>query len=163
LASLQDGDRWVECLRRSPVQLVKLDADLSPELLLRWVEACGQAKKACYIHVPSVNEILSQPNPVLWFLKKSIHRAAAIALALALMPVLFVTMTVFKMFDLRLQRQWAVGDRGRLFQLWVYQQPMDRSSGFFAMRSFLLKLVNVIRGDLLLGAPMPTVLSQGLI
>ncbi len=161
LEALQDSDRLVECLRRSPVELVKLDSDLSPEVLLRWAEACGKAKKACYINVPSVSEILSQPNPILWFVKKSIHRVTAIVLALAMMPVLFVTMTVFKMVDLRLQRQWAIGDRGRLLQLWVYEQPIDRSSGFFALRSFLLKLVNVIQGNLLLGTPMPTALEQG--
>ncbi len=161
LEALQDSDRLVECLRRSPVELVKLDSDLSPEVLLRWAVACGEAKKACYINVPSVSEILSQPNPVLWFFKKSIHRVTAIGLALAIMPILFITMTMFKMVDLRLQRRWAVGDRGRLFQLWVYQQPIDRSSGFFGLRSFLLKLVNVIQGDLLLGAPMPIALEQG--
>ena len=163
LQGLQDPNRLVECLKRSPVELVKLDSDLSPELLLRWAEACGQAKKACYVNVPSVSEILSQPNPVLWFLKKSIHRMTAIGLALALTPALVLGITVFKLFDLKLQRQWAVGDRGRLFQMWVYQKPIDRSNGFCTMQSFLLKLVNVIQGELLLGAPMPTSLSQGLI
>ena len=162
LAALQDGDRLVECLRRSPVELVKLDSDLSPEMLLRWAEACGQAKKACYVNVPSVSEILSQPNPVLWFLKKSIHRATAIGLALALTPALVLGITVFKLFDFKLQRQWAVGDRGRLFQMWVCPQPIDRSNGFCTMQSFLLKLVNVMQGELLLGEPMPTALNQGL-
>ena len=162
LEALQDSDRLVECLRRSPVEFVKLDASLDNISVVQWAEACGQAKKACYVNVPSVSEILSQPNPVFWFLKKSIHRATAIGLALALTPALVLGIAVFKLFDFKLQRQWAVGDRGRLFQMWVYLQPIDRSNGFCTIQSFLLRLVNVIQGELLLGESMPTSLNQGL-
>jgi hypothetical protein len=160
LAALQDSDRLVECLRRSPVELVKLDADLSPEMLLWWAEACGRAKKACYVSLPSVNAILSQTKPVGWFVKKSMHRMTAIVLALAMMPALVLVIPVFTMVNVKLQRQWAVGNRGRLFQMWVCQEPIDRSSVFNRIEPMVLKLLNVIQGHMLLSTPMPAPLEQ---
>jgi hypothetical protein len=160
LAALQDRDRLVECLKRSPVELVKLDSDLSPEMLLWWAEACGKAKKACYVNLPSMPELLSHPNPTLWFLKKSVHRVTAIVLAVMMMPAIVIAMPFSNLSSQHLQQRWAVGSRGKLVRMWICPDGNDRSGRFSAIASLALKLINVIQGKMLLSTPMPASLNQ---
>jgi hypothetical protein len=163
LEVLKDSDRVVECLKRSSVKSVELNSDLSPEMMLWWAEACRKAKKSCYVTLPSPAKILSQPKPLTWLFYKSIHRIAAIALAVAMLPFLLLFLTPLGTSVLEMQQQWAVGERGQLLQMWVWQEPLDCSRSVQSMRSFLLKIINVIQGELLLNAPMPNTLEKALV
>jgi len=160
LPVVNDENHLVECLKRSPVESIRLDANLSPEILLRWAEACGQARKECYVMLPSVPETLNKPNPVLCFLYKSIHRITAIILAVMLLPALLLVVTAFNSSILRLHKQWVVGSRGRLFQIWVCQEVPPSSGYLSPIQSVVLKLANAMQGEMLLSTPMPTSLVQ---
>jgi hypothetical protein len=160
---LKDTDRVVECLRRSPVKSVELDSDLSPEMMLWWAEACNKAKKTCYITLPSPARILSQPKPLTWLFYKSIHRMTAIILAIVMLPFLLLVLTPLGTSVLEMHQQWAVGERGQLLQMWVWQEPLDSSRWIQSVRSFLLKIINVIQGELLLNAPMPNALEKAIV
>ena len=162
LEVLKNADRVVECLKRSSVKSVELNSDLSPEMMLWWAEACRKAKKSCYITLPSPAKILSQPKPLTWLFYRSIHRATAIALAVAMLPFLLLVLTPLGTSVLEMQQQWAIGERGQLIQMWIWQEPLDCSKWVQSIRSFLLKIINVIQGKLLLNAPMPNVLETAL-
>lgn len=154
LQGLQDPNRLVECLKRSPVELVKLDSDLSPEVLLRWVEACGQAKKACY--VARASDPLEKPpsspiDYVAFSVKRSAHCAIAGVMAAVLFPVLFASMPTF-----RLNRRWAVGARGQILDVLLVDELQTVSSAVIAfMVETLARLLNVAQGKMLLNDPMP--------
>ena len=154
LAALQDGDRLVECLRRSPVELVKLDSDLSPEMLLRWAEACGQAKKACYVSQPSdlwVKTPSSVVKSMASVMKRTFHSAVAGMMAAVLFPVLLAAMPTF-----RLNRRWAVGTRGQILDVLLVDELQTVSSAVVAsMVGILARLLNVAQGKMLLNDPMP--------
>ena len=154
LEALQDSDRLIECLKRSPVELVKLDSDLSPEVLLRWVEACGQAKKACY--VARASDPLEKPpsspiDYVAFSVKKSAHCAIAGVMAAVLFPVLLTAMPTF-----RLKRRWAVGGSGKVLDILLVDEFQVMSSRTIAsMVLTMARLVNVVQGKMLLNEPMP--------
>lgn len=154
LEALQDSDRLVECLKRSPVELVKLDADLSPEWLLRWAEACGKAKKACYVTQASgllLKTPLSVFRPIPFVIERGVHSAIAGMMAAVLFPVLFViTPTV------RLNRRWAVGARGRILDVLMVDELQTVSSVVITlMVETLARLLNVAQGKMLLNDPTP--------
>ncbi len=154
LQGLQDPDRLVECLKRSPVELVKLDSDLSPELLLRWAKACGQAKKACYV-INSSDLLVKTPSGVFGqtslVMKRGIHSAIAGVMAAVLFPVLLAAMPTF-----RLNRRWAVGARGRILNVLLVDELQTVSSAVIAsMVGTLARLLNVAQGKMLLNDPMP--------
>lgn len=163
LEVLKDADRVVECLKRSSVKSVELNSDLSPEMMLWWAEACRKAKKACYVTLPSPAKILSQPKPLTWLFYKSIHRITAIVLAIVMLPFLLLVLTSLGTSLLKIQRQWAVGERGQLVQMWIWQEPLDCSKWVQSIRSFLLKIINVIQGKTLLNVPMPNALEKALV
>ena len=154
LEAFQDSDRLVECLRRSPVELVKLASDLSPELLLRWAEACGQAKKACYVSQPS-DLLVKTPSSVVRsmasVMKRTVHSAVAGMMAAVLFPVLLAAMPTF-----RLNRRWAVGTRGQILDVLLVDELQTVSSAVVAsMVGILARLLNVAQGKMLLNDPMP--------
>lgn len=154
LAVFQDSDRLVECLKRSPVELVKLDSDLGPEMLLRWAEACGKAKKACYVSRAS-DLFIKMPSSAIGYAlltaKKGIHRSIAGVMAALLFPILIVLSPTF-----RLTRCWAVGARGQVLDVLSVNEFHVVSSGRIArMVSTLARLLNVVQGKMLLNEPMP--------
>jgi hypothetical protein len=162
LEALKDGDRLVECLKRSPVVSVELDSNLSHDAVLRWAEACGKAKKACYVKIPALPEILNKPNPLAWFLYKSFHRVTAIILAFIVLPILLLPVMYFRMSAFSLHKQWAISNQGRLFQMWAWKNQQNNSDFLIATQFILLTLINVIQGEILLGTPMPESLDKAL-
>ena len=154
LEALRDSDRLVECLRRSPVELVKLDSDLSPDVLLRWAEACDDAKKACYV-IDSDDSIIKVPSGladyVFLAIQKGVHGAIAATMAALLFPVLLTAMPTF-----RLTRRWAVGSRGKVLDVLLVDEFQGMSSGtIVSMVWAMARLVNVAQGKMLLNDPMP--------
>ncbi len=117
LAALQDGNRLVECLRRSPVELVKLDSDLSPEVLLRWAVACGQAKKACYVSASSIPDLFTKTTSLAASLQRLLQPRNMLLLTIALGPIGLLLASLVKLSSLKVGKQWVVGQQGRLFQI----------------------------------------------
>ena len=158
LSRLADRDRLVECLKRSPVDCVKLDRDLGAEMLLWWADACGEAGKECYV-TPS-NErktasILSIQFPahlgsrLLSLLQRILHQATALIMTTILLPLLALQRP-----SLQWTRRWAVNTRGKILQVLTVDDHL--SSQWTAMAN---RLVNVGRGVILLNEPMPELIE----
>ena len=152
LEALQDSDRLVECLKRSPVELVKLDSDLSPELLLHWAEACGQAKKACYVsQFPSTESEVTKDRVKAW-IQRVLHRTTAVLIMTVLAPIFaFLALS----FNLAVKKQWAVLSGGKLSSIWL---PIDGEQSS-RLDGLVTRLINAVQGNMLLSDSLPLILK----
>lgn len=120
-----DTQRWlVECLKRSSVKGVYIDAALGEADVKLWVDACDRANKVAFLRLPLQLRRTQRQHLWNWKLQESIERAIAAVLILALSPILLGLY-----FLSRLQssqpihaRYWCVDKRGKLFQLQQFQR-----------------------------------------
>jgi hypothetical protein len=154
---LHDFDRLVECLKRSPVEMVKLAPDLHPELLLRWADACAKANKVCYLSASRIPESLTKENKGLSYFSKVIYRFLALLILLVSSP-LFLLVLLLSQTEAgkKIKLKWAIGDRGKLFQTWVWS---DGPGWLPYLQSRYTQLVHILKGDLALWSSMPITLD----
>ncbi len=118
LSLLESEQYLVECLKHSPVRLVRLDPDLDKTVLKLWADACKQANKGVFLWVPPTHGLLKRKNLFQWRLKRLIDWSIAALLLLALSPV-FLGLVLLISINSRgpiFSRRWCVGERGKLFQ-----------------------------------------------
>lgn len=152
LEALQDSDRLVECLRRSPVEIVKLDSALSPEVLLRWAEACEKAKKACYVSTSSIPELFTKTTSFLAALQRLLQPRNMLLLSIVLGPIGLLFASLVKISSLKVSKQWVVGQQGRLFQILRLQDnsgDSDREKKSKLAQFFNVQLPSLLRISLL--------------
>ncbi|MDB9484428.1 sugar transferase, partial [Dolichospermum circinale CS-537/05] len=53
LASLENQQSLIECLKHSPVTLVSIDPKIGDSLLRLWADACQKANKPIFMSIPS--------------------------------------------------------------------------------------------------------------
>jgi Bacterial sugar transferase len=159
LPPLANEQRLIDCLKYSPVRLVCLDARLGETTVNFWANACKQAKKPVYLRIPLTQKQLKQKNQLSCRLKRLSGWIMAMALAIALSPILLGIILLMQIYSpgLIFSRQWHVGRRGKLFQVfqfrttavndqsrttrlgrWMHQTKLDK----------LPHLFNAIRGEM---------------
>jgi lipopolysaccharide/colanic/teichoic acid biosynthesis glycosyltransferase len=117
------SEEWlVECLERSPVKLLQVDASLGEESLNLWANASEKAKKPVFLRLPSVIRQKPQRSLSSW-LYQLLDWSLAALLLVVLSPVM-----VGLIFLLRrrspepiFSKQWHVGKRGKLFLLFKFR------------------------------------------
>jgi lipopolysaccharide/colanic/teichoic acid biosynthesis glycosyltransferase len=176
----------VQCLRRSPIKLVKLDLSLDEDQLQCWANACGVAGKLAYLNIPSSPSLPHRINPIGWHFKRSIDWLMAMFLLLLLSPLMLILAALIYVSSPGpiFVRQWTVGERGKLFQLIKFRatalatSPLARSgnphnqpsphSNLTPIGSWMWRysldqlpvLLNVLRGDMSLVGPRPQELHE---
>jgi lipopolysaccharide/colanic/teichoic acid biosynthesis glycosyltransferase len=159
----------VDCLQRSRVTRLKLDLDLSPEMLQLWADAGKAAGKSLYISLPSSPDLPQRRSVNRWRVKRGADRVAAALLVLAFSPLLIVLGIWIRRQTQEsfLIRDWQIGERGKLYESvklrtatddgvllrgahWVVRNRIDR----------LAKLLNVLQGDMSLVGACPQRLSE---
>ncbi len=155
---LNDFDRLVECLKHSPVEMVKLSPELNSESIIWWANACGKAKKICYVNAPSISDISMNGNRAIRLLSKTIRRSIALIVLMISSPLLLLmTLLTKREMGSKLNQKWAIGDRGKLFQTWVWNG--SGSGQLPALQMQASKLIHIVRGEMTFRSPMPTVLD----
>ena len=149
LEALQDSDRLVECLKRSPVELVKLDSDLSPELLLHWAEACGQAKKACYLTIPQIATLDKSNRLFSSIINKPFQQITACMLLVVVFPIIIIG-KVRDAASFDLDKRWAFDSSGRMIELFTAKEKIKNLSSLY------VTLLNVLLGNILISGDFST-------
>ena len=119
LPPLADPTWLSDCLKRSPIRLVRIDAALAEPTLKRWAEACEHSGKALYLRLPPTPQLPSQRTKLLWGWKRLFDWAAAGLLVLLLSPLLLAISAAVLLTSpgAALYSQWRVGRRGKLFRV----------------------------------------------
>ncbi|MBE9190697.1 sugar transferase [Gloeocapsopsis crepidinum LEGE 06123] len=192
MPSLDNQQRLVECLQRSPIQLIRLDHNLSEVQIQLWADASHQANKSVYLKLPAAESIAKKRKSFNWFFKRCSDWLAAIVLILLLMPLMgFLSLLVYLSSPGPIFfQQWRVGERGKLFRIYkfrtmvadaekLHHQLMANQNGLHKlvddprltpvgawMRKYSLdelpQLFNVLRGEMSLVGPRPWALYDAM-
>ncbi len=189
LPPLENKQWLVECLKHSPVKLIRIDAALGKASLKFWVDACEQADKAVFLRLPN-SKLPKQKSSISPWLKRSLDWCAAALLLLAASPIilgLFCLMGMQSSEPIFL-RQWCVGERGKLFRRFRFRttvatvqaledeligepislQKCQGDSQITPLEHWMCKysldklpqLFNVLKGDMSLLGPRPLTLDD---
>jgi lipopolysaccharide/colanic/teichoic acid biosynthesis glycosyltransferase len=165
-AWLQDfeSDWIVACLRRSPIQVIRLDLNLSEAVLALWVNAAAQAGKQVYVSLPIVANLPQKNRPMGWWLKRVIDYGITALLSVILIPITLCLMAILRPADWRqvLVWDWHVGERGRLFPMFRLRTVDDQGRWLRGGRKIRMlkldrvaKFLNVLRGEISLVGSCP--------
>ena len=190
LPSLESEQCLVECLKRSPVRLIRIVPELGEPCLKFWASACEQASKVVFLRLPAAYQLPSKRCPLCWGLKRLIDLSAAALLLLTLIPVILglVCFMRFQSAEPIFYEQWCVGERGKLFRLLKFRTKVTNAQTLYHqlileqknrlhceddqsitplgrwMRKCSLdklpQLFNVLRGEMSLVGPSPCTLDD---
>lgn len=172
LSSLSSQQRLVECLKKSPVRLVRLDPMMGEVTLKHWVEACEQAKKPAFLLGGTMNQKLPQkPNSLMGRVMRVLDWVAAFVLLIGLSPVMLGLIVLMYVYSPKtiFSFSWQIGLRGKLFKAFKFHTtpnyPNSRPTLVERwMRKYRLdeipQLLNVLRGEMSLFGIRPLTLSE---
>lgn len=129
LVALKSHQVLVECLRRSPIKLVKIDPVCGEIALTFWANACLEAGKPIFLRLPSSPGLPSKRSPFYWSVKRIVDWLGALVLLLLLSPVMLISALLLNQISpgSLFSYQWCVGERGRLFRLIRFRALPERS------------------------------------
>lgn len=115
----------VECLKRSPVNLVRIDPKLGEARLRFWADACLAANKPIFLRIPSSDK---QPKPVgsvFSWLKRLTEWLTALVFLLAVSPIMLGLVLLMRVSSPEPRSlfscQWHIGERGKLFKIFKFR------------------------------------------
>jgi lipopolysaccharide/colanic/teichoic acid biosynthesis glycosyltransferase len=119
LGTLDTEESLTECLEHSRINLVRIDPKLGEAKILLWANACLQAKKPIFLHIPPQHKPLTTGGSLSGWFKKAINWIIGLVFLLVLSPIILGLGLM-----LRVQsrgslfcREWHIGERGKLFRV----------------------------------------------
>lgn len=124
LPTIENKQWLVECLKRSPVRLIRIDPDLGEASLKFWVQACEQANKVIFLRLRVAQKLPLQRRPQNWWPKRLIDWMLGFLLLLLLSPLMLGLVCLMRTQSPDkpiFSREWCVGERGKLFRLFKFR------------------------------------------
>jgi len=154
LASLENQQSLIECLKHSPITLVSIDPKIGDSLLRLWADACQKANKPIFMSIPSHQKLPKKSNEFLRFLSRIIDWNLALFLLLFMMPFLIGGLIIVQIYSARilLNYEWYVSANGQLFQAIKFHSKFKDDTKHFpsGLCKYFLdifsNLLNVLRG-----------------
>lgn len=117
ISAFETEQQLVECLKPSPVRLVRLHPNLGEATLKLWADACEQANKPVFLRGTIQKKFQKQsqlsPQPKQW-----IDSIAAFLLLLLLSPIVLATILIYLYSPNPISpKQWYIGTGGKFFRL----------------------------------------------
>ena len=118
ISAFETKQQLVECLKQSPVRLVRLHPNLGEATLKLWADACEQANKPVFLRgiiqkkIQKQGQLSIQP-------KQWMDSIVAFLLLLLLSPIILATAILIYLYSPEsiFPRQWYIGTRGKFFRL----------------------------------------------
>lgn len=130
LTPLENQEYLVKCLKHSPVNLVRIDIIFGKSKLKLWADACEQAAKPMFLRIPSTVRQVKSSNLVWQRLRRVLDWLTAFILVPFLLPVMLgiIAFMRFNSKESFFEREWHIGERGRLFRLLKFRTNRINSS-----------------------------------
>lgn len=187
LPALEDEQWLVNCLRHSPVRLLRIDAALGEASLQFWADVCEQADKAVFLRLPSAYKLPRKQFIQMWLQLIDCFTAALLLLLFSPVMLGLACLLRIQSPDPIFCRQRCVGERGKIFCLFKFrtvtmntrtfkhgaisnqkslhcEDDQSYSSLGCWMRKYHLddlpRLFNVLRGEVNLKGPHPPSLGD---
>ncbi|MEA5616715.1 heterocyst development glycosyltransferase HepC [Cronbergia sp. UHCC 0137] len=156
LPALDNELLLIECLKSSPVNLVKIDSQLGAVWLKFWAEACYKANKPLFISSEFRNKLPKKKHQILRITKRLIDFCLALVLLVFLSPLILILMVLIQGYSPGecFSYQWCIGERGEVFRAISFSTISQGNITFMGllMQKFgldhLPKLLNVLKGEM---------------
>ena len=118
ISAFETKQQLVECLKQSPVRLVRLHPTLGETTLKLWADACEQANKPVFLR-GTIQKKFQKQGQLSIEPKQWMDSIAAFLLLLLLSPIILATAILIYLYSPEpiLPRQWYIGTGGKLFRL----------------------------------------------
>ena len=118
------NERWlIDCLKHSPVRLVRVDAGVGETGLRFWANACERSGKTLYLKLPNTSKLPHKRTSVSWSCKRLLDLSLASLMLLLLSPIMVTIAVLIKFYTPGpiVFQQWRVGQRGKLFRVFKFR------------------------------------------
>jgi lipopolysaccharide/colanic/teichoic acid biosynthesis glycosyltransferase len=159
ISAFQTEQHLVECLKQSPVRLVRLHPTLGEATLKLWADACEQANKPVFLRRTIQKKFQKQsqlsPQPKQWM-----DSIVAFLLLLLLSPIILATAILIYLNSPEepiFPKQWYIGTGGKFFRLLKFHTAVaDDDSSTTPLIRWICKynldklpqLFNVLRSEI---------------
>lgn len=158
ISAFETEQQLVECLKQSPVRLVRLHPTLGEATLKLWADACEQANKPVFLWGTLQKKFQKQSQLSLQP-KQWMDSIAAFLLLLLLSPIILATAILIYFYSPApiFHRQWYIGTGGKFFRLLKFRTTVaNNDSPTTPLIRWMCKykldklpqLLNVLRGDI---------------
>lgn len=119
-----ESKSWLQsCLKCSPIRKIYLDPAMEATTIKAWIDICGATQKQAYLKLPSNFTLPQDHDPTVWRIKRLADwLMAALLLVIFSLPILLLALGIrLDSSGPILFRQWRVGHKGKLFQMYKFR------------------------------------------
>lgn len=116
LASLENKQSLMECLKHSPISLVSIDPKIDPAVIKVWADACEEVNKPIFMNIPGYQKFPQTGNQIFTGLARIIDWTVALFLVFLMSPFLLPGLILMQMSspNFLFDYQWYVGEKFQL-------------------------------------------------